>query len=335
MAVVTSGNSSSSGVGGGGRGGSRTDEAIASFGGGAADSRDFSYDEDDDDDDDGTLDDFIDPPDETLKIILYDGQTVAIKHQGDLDDEDDEDSSDMFVYGGPTSEQQNEDSDVKVYKVLVKGQQSSGGASDGEGPPPIRGRNAAHLPRSSSVTFSDELHEQKGHYEFMDEPIVRENGSSSKRRRHASSGGGTASRKPRLKSALRKSVSTTDESTLTSSNALPPNPGTSPRHYPNEEVGCCGGVGGGDTATDGEAASADAIFNFVEGEKRRERRRLLSARSKNRLLRRHCSNKENSISVRKSHYNYSPLLRGLYVQINGTQRIVNSWIVYVGWRSSN
>ena len=59
---------------------------------------------------------------------------------------------------------------------------------------------------------------------------------------------------------------------------VPPNPGASPR--PRD-------------ATDGEAA--DLIFDYVEGDKRRERRRLNSARSKNRLLRKHCSNKDSSV----------------------------------------
>ena len=88
-----------------------------------------------------------------------------------------------------------------------------------------------------------------------------------------------------LKSALRQST-TAEGSALSSSSAhVPPNPGASPRQRQRQQQHP------GD-ATDGDE---DLIFDYVEGDKRRERRRLNSARSKNRLLRKHCSNKDSSV----------------------------------------
>ena len=102
-------------------------------------------------------------------------------------------------------------------------------------------------------------------YDFMDEPLLERNG-----------------RHPQLKSALRQpAAATADGSASSSAHAhVPPN--TCPR-TPQP---------GGDATTDGE--EADLIFDYVEGDKRRERRRLNSARAKNRLLRKHCSSKKDS-----------------------------------------
>ena len=212
-----------------------------------------------------TIDYYEDPPDETLRIILCDGQTVAIQRQedanGHLVDDGDfygdaaEATHEGFVFGdgsGGSNSASNSDengSDVKVFKVLVRQDEGRDGQRSRRGH-----YEDGSLQRSSSVvTFSDE---QNGGYDFMDEPLVERSG-----------------RYP-LKSAMRQ-----NGSGLSSSGHVPPNPGASPRQL-------------GDATTDGEA---DLIFDYVEGDKRRERRRLNSARSKNRLLRKHCSNKDASV----------------------------------------
>ena len=248
----------------------RHDEASASL-------CDDEYDDGADDDVEErsvTIDYYEDPPDETLRIILCDGRTVAIQRQEDANGYGDGDfyidatrplaeaTHEGFVFGdgnsGSNSASNSDEngSDVKVFKVLVKedvrdGQRSRQGQyEDG------------NVQRSSSVvTFSDEQNGGRGGYDFMDEPLLERSG-----------------RYP-LKSALRQST-TADGSALSSSAHVPPNPGASPRQQQPGD------------ATDGDA---DLIFDYVEGDKRRERRRLNSARSKNRLLRKHCSNKDSSV----------------------------------------
>ena len=284
MAVVSRGSSCSSGGGGGGKISFTAD--IASFrtsdeslGGGGVE---LEYDGGDDVEERSvTIDYYEDPPDETLRIILCDGETVAIqRHEGGGDfygggigatadgEEEEEVTHEGFVLGDgsggtnsavgsnsavTTRSNSDEACDVKVFEVLVRERQVEEEAQNY----PMR--------RSSSVvTFCDE---QNNGHDFMDgqEPLGK-NG------------------RPK-KSALRRSASTTASSS--SAARLPPNPSASPKHYPAVPQ-----PPPGDATTDGEA---DLIFDYVEGDKRRERRRLNSARAKNRLLRKHCSNKGLSV----------------------------------------
>ena len=145
----------------------RTDEPAASL-------CDDEYDEDGADDDveerSVTIDYYEDPPDETLRIILCDGRTVAIQRQEDANGYVDGDfyvdatgplaeaTHEGFVFGdgnGGSNSASNSDensSDVKVFKVLVReevrdGQRSRQGQCEDDD----------DVQRSSSVvTFSDE-----------------------------------------------------------------------------------------------------------------------------------------------------------------------------------
>ena len=281
MAVVSHGSSCSSGRGGGrisftaDIASFRTSDGSASLCGGGG--VELEYDAGDDDDVEErsvTIDYYEDPPDETLRIILCDGETVAIqRHEGgggdscgskigtreDAEEEEEEATHEGFVLGDgnggsnsavtTTRSDSDEAGDVKVFEVLVRERQAEQEARDN----PLRRS-------SSAVTFCDDL---------MD------------------GGQGPLGRNGRpKKSALRRSASTTASSS--SGARVPPNPGASPKHlsaFP------------GDATTDGEA---DLIFDYVEGDKRRERRRLNSARSKNRLLRKHCSNKGSSVCRTKA-----------------------------------
>ena len=218
-----------------------------------------------------TIDYYEDPPDETLRIVLCDGQTVAIQRQEDaaLDEDDDdlrgsEAAHNGIIPGDESGDGSNsasnnyENGDVKVFKVLVR-------EEDRDGQRSRRGHYEDHslLRRSSSVvTFSDEQNNSRS-YGFMDEPLVER-----------------GDRRAPLKSALRQNGSTSS-----SAHHAPPNTGASPGNFRP----------GSEEVIDGGGGEADLIFDYVEGDKRRERRRLNSARSKNRLLRKHCSNKDPSV----------------------------------------
>ena len=219
-----------------------------------------------------TIDYYEDPPDETLRIVLCDGQTVAIQRQEDAAFEEDDDDlrdseaahegiilGDGSGAGSNSASNSDENGDVKVFKVLVR-------EEDRDGQRSRRGHYEDHslLRRSSSVvTFSDEQNNRS--YGFMDEPLVER-----------------GDRRPPLKSALRQNGSTSS-----SAHHAPPNTGASPGNFHPP--------GSGEATDGGGGGEADLIFDYVEGDKRRERRRLNSARSKNRLLRKHCSNKDPSV----------------------------------------
>jgi hypothetical protein len=131
---------------------------------------------------------------------------VAIQPDADEDEDEDEDEyedveeagHEMFVYGDGSgyregfvdgdsmtendrtySKSDGGDSDVKVYKVLVRAHY---GAEGGEEVGDAAARSRSHmssLARSSSVTFSDE---KSNNYDFMDEPLEEDDDNDDGRR---------------------------------------------------------------------------------------------------------------------------------------------------------
>ncbi len=91
------------------------------------------------------LDDFFsDPPDETLRVVVQDGETTTIALRSAQENDDDEDENEETSLAMEL-QQHSSDSDVRVYKVLV----GNGNESDSSRP------SLGRIGRFTSISVED------------------------------------------------------------------------------------------------------------------------------------------------------------------------------------